>query len=272
MPVADAPQPPVALTIAGSDSCGGAGIQADLRTFAALGVWGASALTAVTAQNTTGVQAFVLLEPAIIAAQITSVAHDLRVSAVKTGMLGSAAIIMAVAAALRQHALAPLVVDPVMVAKSGDPLIDDAAVATLCSALLPMAAIVTPNRHEAARLLGLPSPPATRAQAEAAAQQICTRFGASACVVKGVREAGRCLDVLSVGGRTHVLEGPWHDAGPIHGSGCTFSAAVTAELARGGTVIGAVTAARQFIDTAIAAALRIGAGKTVARVPATFAR
>lgn len=255
-------RPPAALTIAGSDSSGGAGIQADLKTFTLLGVYGASALTAVTAQNTRGVQAAVLLEPDLVARQIDSVAGDIPPAAVKTGMLGSAAIVEAVAGAVERHGLRPLVVDPVMIAKSGDSLIADDAVAALTARLLPLAALVTPNRHEAARLAGMPVE--TVEDAERAAEMICARHGAAHCVVKALRSErdGRAaaVDVL-MPGAVRIVH-PWREAGQpnTHGSGCTFSAAVTAFLARGRDVEAAIRAAVDFVDAALAGPDRYGSG------------
>jgi hydroxymethylpyrimidine/phosphomethylpyrimidine kinase len=259
---------PVALTIAGSDSGGGAGIQADLKTFTMLGCYGATALTAVTAQNTRGVQAAALLEPTLIARQIDSVATDLSPAATKTGMLGSVDIVETVAATIRRHGLAPLVVDPVMVAKSGDSLIDDDAVDAIVRLLLPLADIVTPNRHEAARLAGFPVE--TVDDARRAAGVICDRFGARACVVKAVRREDAdgpvSVDVFCPApghpDGCRLLPHPWHATGQAntHGSGCTFSAAVTAELAKGREMEAALEAAVRFIDAAMASPVRYGSG------------
>lgn len=255
---------PVALTIAGSDSSGGAGIQADLKTFTVLGCYGASALTAVTAQNTEGVQAVQMLSVDLVERQIASVACDLPVAATKTGMLGSAAIIRAVADAARRHELFPLVVDPVMTAKSGDKLIDDEAVATLRDRLVPLATVVTPNRHEAARLCGFAVE--TVGDAARAAEMICVKLGAQASVVKGIRsaEAGRAvsIDAYCDGKQVHSLIHPWRETANTHGSGCTFAAAITAGLALGYDLPKALNLAKTCIDRALASEARWGHGKS----------
>lgn len=254
----------VAMTIAGSDSGGGAGIQADLKTFAALDCFGTSAITAITAQNTTGVKAASLLDPELIRQQIEAVANDMPIAACKTGMLGSAAIIQTVADAIREHNICPVVVDPVMVAKSGDPLIDDDAVATLADQLLPLAAVVTPNHREAAKLLDLPEPIRNEAQGQNAAREICKRFGVSACVVKGFRrvtdDGAFSVDIFFDGQKIRELTTPWHDTTHTHGSGCTFSAATTAALARGHTLAEALDIAKRFIFLAIEDELELGHG------------
>lgn len=257
---------PIVLTIAGSDSSGGAGIQADLKTFTLLGVYGATALTAVTAQNTRGVQAATMLEPDLVARQIESVATDVPPAATKTGMLGAAAVVEAVAAAVERFQLSPLVVDPVMIAKSGDSLIADDAVDTIVRRLLPLAALVTPNRHEAARLAGMPVEAVE--DAERAAETIVIRTGAAHCAVKAIREqrGGRALavDILfpGPGGGPLRIEHPWHAEGQpnTHGSGCTFSAAVTAHLALGLEMEAALHAAVAFVDGALASPTRVGTG------------
>ncbi len=255
---------PITLTIAGSDSGGGAGIQADLKTFALLGCFGTSALTAVTAQNTHGVQGVAMLDPAFITRQIDSVADDLRPAATKTGMLGSRACVEAVADAIERHDLRPLVVDPVMIAKGGDSLVDADAIEAITRRLLPLATVVTPNRFEAARLVGfeiLDAEAAIRA-----ARIICTRLGAGACVVKGVRDAtgAQVVDVLYVGGAgdCQMLTAPWQAADQcnLHGSGCTYSAAIAAYLARGQDLRQALESAKAFIHAAIASPVRLGGG------------
>ena len=250
--------PPVALTIAGSDSSGGAGIQADLKTFAAFRVFGASALTAVTAQNTVGVQAAVMLEPGLVARQIDSIADDLPIAATKSGMLGSAPVIDTVADAIERHRLLPFVLDPVMVAKSGDPLIDDAAVETLVRRLIPLAAVVTPNRHEAARLTGVTV--TDRATAERAATKLCRDLGARACIIKTVREGDQSIDLFHDGRDLHAFAAPWRETNNTHGSGCAFSAAITAGLARGLPLKAAVEQTKRFIDTALKSDLALGRG------------
>ncbi|MFW6059949.1 MAG: bifunctional hydroxymethylpyrimidine kinase/phosphomethylpyrimidine kinase [Phycisphaeraceae bacterium] len=263
--MAEAP-PPVALTIAGSDSSGGAGIQADLKTFAVFSCHGASALTAVTAQNTRHVQAAEPLTPDLISEQIDAVADDLSIAATKTGMLGGPAVIEHVAAAVERHRLAPLVVDPVMLAKSGDALIDDEAISVLGDRLLPLASLVTPNRHEAGRLLELDTPPATVEAAADAARAICDRFGVAACVVKAIRRPSvdraqdEAVDLCCDGRETYELVGPYHLPGAVHGSGCAFSAAITAALAQGQTLADALHTAKRFIDAAIGSAEPLGGG------------
>ena len=255
------PPVPVALTIAGSDCSGGAGIQADLKTFAALGVYGASALTALTVQNTLGVHDAMLLEPRFVAAQIAAVADDLGVTAAKTGMLATAAIIEAVAEAIDRHRIAPLVVDPVMVAKGGDSLIDDAAVAALAQLLLPRAALVTPNRHEARRILGLTDELSGPDDWAEAARAICRRSGAGACIVKGTRVGDRAVDAFYDGRQVRMLEAAWFETPQVHGSGCTFSSAACGFLALGRPLEEAVEAAKAFAARAIAHPLHLGRGR-----------
>lgn len=254
----------VALTIAGSDSSGGAGLQADLKTFTVLGVYGASVVTAITAQNTLGVQDAQLLDASLIARQIDSVASDLPIGAMKTGMLGSVEIIDVVADGIERHGPGLVVVDPVMVAKSGDALIDDAAVSRMAERMLPLATLVTPNRHEAARLLGIATAVEHVDQAGAVAGQICDRFGCGACIVKGISrgngESREIVDVLF--DRETITEFPasWLKTNRTHGSGCTFSAAITAGLAWGQDLRGAITQARAFISRAIERAPGLGHG------------
>ena len=254
---------PVALTIAGSDSCGGAGIQADLKTFTVMGVYGASVVTAITAQNTIGVRSSRLLELGLIDEQITAVTEDMPVAAVKTGMLGSVEVIETVAAAIERHGMGPVVVDPVMIAKSGDALIDEAAVQTLAERLLPLGAVVTPNRHEAARLLSLSWPVSSVDVATDAAKGICEQFDVPACVVKGIRRETdgqvEAVDVL-FDGQVHELTGPWHDTASTHGSGCAFAAAICAGLALGRSVRDAAGTAKLFISRAIERAPVLGGG------------
>lgn len=257
--------PPVAFTIAGSDSSGGAGIQADLKTFAALGCFGASAITAVTAQNTTGVQSARLMDVQLVREQIHSVAADLPIAATKTGMLGSVDIVEAVADAIEEHGLfrdRPFVLDPVMRAKSGDALIDDAAVDAVIRRLIPLADLVTPNRHEAARLCGFTVD--DTGTAARAAETICATLGARACVVKGIcaSEAGNpvSIDFYCDGRDVRPLIAPLHNGGNTHGSGCTFAAAITALIAHGRPLAEAVHEAKRLIDAALASPMRLGHG------------
>jgi hydroxymethylpyrimidine/phosphomethylpyrimidine kinase len=248
---------PVALTIAGSDSGGGAGIQADLKTFAALGVHGTSAVTAVTAQNTRGVSRVFELPPEIIRAQIDAVVSDLRPAAAKTGMLASTEIIGTVAAAISSHGLDRLVVDPVMVAKGGHKLLHDEAVAALRDRLLPLAAVLTPNLPEAQVLLGraIDGP----REMELAARDLVA-LGCRAVVVKGGHAQGPAADVYFDGTSIRWLEAPRQATENTHGSGCTFSAAITAGLARGLEAGPAVEQAKTFITGAIEHALEVGSG------------
>ncbi len=254
----------IAFTIAGSDSSGGAGIQADLKVFTTLDVYGASAITAITAQNTTGVKKTLVLDPALVEAQIDAVAGDLEVNATKTGMLATAAVVHAVAGAIKRHNLFPLVVDPVMVSRSGDSLIDDAAVKALCDKLLPLAAVVTPNRHEAARLIGREQPIDDLGSAIAAAQAICKRFQVKACIVKGIKrpnqDEGEAVDIFYDGGEPQEVVADWRNTANTHGAGCTFSAAICAALALGQPLPQAVTTAKAVVSEAIRQATDHGKG------------
>ena len=248
---------PVALTIAGSDSGGGAGIQADLKTFAALGVHGTSAITAITAQNTTGVTGILELPTSLIRQQIDAVVDDIGVQAAKTGMLSSPEIIEAVAAAIEQHGIERLVVDPVMVAKGGAKLLRDEAVDSLRRRLVPLAAVLTPNLPEAAVLLGRRI--ATLDERREAARDLVA-MGARAAVVKGGHADGDVTDVFFDGTRLVELEGARIATPNTHGSGCAFSAAIAAYLARGNDPFDAVREAKDFTTGAIAGALEIGHG------------
>jgi hydroxymethylpyrimidine/phosphomethylpyrimidine kinase len=254
--------PPVVLSVAGSDAGGGAGIQADIKTLAALGCFATTAITALTAQNTQGVQRVSPTEPGLVQDQIQSVAEDMPVAAVKTGMLANAAIIEATRDALAPAPAGAMVVDPVMVAKSGDPLIDDAAVETLARAILPLARVVTPNRGEVRRLLGHEDPLRSTNQAKAAAKQICERFGCAACIVKAVPQDAQMLDVLwdADHQQARIYSAAQHPTGHTHGSGCCFSAAIAGELAHGQRLTEAVERAKRFIDLAIANAPAVGQG------------
>ena len=253
------PPPPVALTVAGSDSGGGAGIQADLKTFHRHGVFGTSVITAITAQNTRGVRAWSAVDIPLIEAQLDAVADDLRPAAVKSGMLGEAAVVRAVAAGLRRHALAPYVLDPVMVATSGDPLLTPDAVAAVRAELLPIADLVTPNLDETAILLG--EPVRDVAQMERAARALVERHGARAALVKGGHLAGpETVDVLFADGELTVVRPPRLATTSTHGTGCTLSAAVAARLARGEPLRPAVVAALDFVHRAGAGAPALGGG------------
>jgi hydroxymethylpyrimidine/phosphomethylpyrimidine kinase len=253
-----APSRPVALTIAGSDSGGGAGIQADLKVFHRFGVYGTSAVTLVTAQNTLGVQRVELLAPDLVVAQIDAVASDFAVAAAKTGALGSAAIVAAVAEAVARHRLAKLVVDPVMISKHGHALLDPAAVDALRVALLPRAALVTPNLPEAAALVG--GELTTECDVENAARALHAQ-GAAAVLVKGGHGEGEeVADLLFDGRDCTWLRAPRLHTQHTHGTGCTYSAAITARLALGDDLATAVRTAHAFVARAIATAPGLGRG------------
>lgn len=251
---------PVALTIAGSDSGGGAGIQADLRTFAFHLVHGTSAITCVTAQNTLGVMRVDALPAAAVVAQMVAVAEDIGVQAVKTGMLLNSEIIAAVAHQVAALELPNLVVDPVMVSRSGAQLIDDQAIVTLKTALMPLALLITPNRYEAQILSGLEI--TTLDEMKAAARRIC-ELGAKAVLVKGggMTGAWRGVDVLFDGDRLETLHTATVNTTDTHGTGCTLAAAITANLARGKDLFNAVYLGKDYVTTALRYALRIGKGQ-----------
>jgi hydroxymethylpyrimidine/phosphomethylpyrimidine kinase len=249
---------PIALTIAGSDSGGGAGIQADLKTFAALGVYGTSALTAITAQNTIGVTAVHTLQADLVTAQIEAVAGDMKLDVVKTGMLSSSAIVEAVAAAITALDLPSVVVDPVMIAKSGDRLIDTEALAALKSELLPRARVVTPNVPEAEVLAGMKI--ATLDEARDAARRI-HKLGAASVVVKGGHLPGdEAIDLLFDGRTFTEYRAPRIETRNTHGTGCTFASAIAAHLARGEALADAVRLAKDYVTGAIRHGLPIGNG------------
>ena len=249
---------PSALTIAGSDSGGGAGIEADLKTFAALGVHGMAAITSITAQNTYEVRAIYDLPPKMVAAQIEAVADDIGVEAAKTGMLSNSEIIKAVASTVKKYGF-PLVVDPVMIAKSGTSLLRPEAVETLVKYIIPLAAVVTPNRMEAEKLSGIKIK--TIEDAKKAAKRIAEELGAKAVIVKG----GHILDIESVdvlyyNGVFKEFRAQRIENGCTHGTGCSFSAAIAAEIAKGKSVEEAVKVAKEFITLAIKYGLKIGKG------------
>ena len=248
---------PVALTVAGSDSGGGAGIQADLKTFAALGVHGTSAITAVTAQDTLTVEAILEMPPSLIEAQIRMVVEDLAPAAAKTGMLSSEAVIVAVVGALRQGGPSLLVVDPVMVAKGGARLLREEAVGALRSLLIPLATVLTPNIPEAEVLLGRTIE--TLDERRRAAEDL-RALGPATVVLKGGHARDDAIDIVFDGDRMIELGAARHGTTNTHGSGCAFSAAITAWLARGLTPIDSVSRAKRFIDGAIAASLEVGRG------------
>jgi hydroxymethylpyrimidine/phosphomethylpyrimidine kinase len=247
-----------ALTIAGSDSGGGAGIQADLKTFAALGVYGTSAITALTAQNTRGVRGVEFVPASFILSQIAAVIEDIGTDAIKIGMLGTPDIVSAVAGALASLAPVPVVVDPVMVAKSGDRLLGPEAVAALVGDLLPRADVLTPNAPEAAVLVGRPV--RTLDDARDAAQRLFD-LGARAVIVKGGHlETVDVVDTLFDGREFIEARGPRHETRHTHGTGCTFAAAIAAGLAHGRPLVEAFQQARTYLDGAIRHAPGLGGG------------
>lgn len=263
-PTSEAPAeraPPIAVTMAGSDSSGGAGIQADLKTFSALGVYGASVITALTAQNTLGVSAIHDVPDAFIAAQADAVFSDLDVRAVKIGMLSRPGAIRTVAGALERHQAGPVVLDPVMVAASGAKLLQGEAVATLKQVLIPRCDVLTPNLPEAAVLLGV-----AVAQSEAEMQrqgELLLALGAKAVLMKGGHAAGpESVDLLVSAGGVERFAAPRQPTANTHGTGCTLSSAVAAYLAKGADLAEAVRGAKTYITGAIAAAdrLKVGAG------------
>ena len=248
---------PKALTIAGSDSGGGAGIQADLKTFSAFRVFGMSVLTAVTAQNSLGVQGVENLPPEFVARQLDSVLGDFGAHAAKCGMLSTAGIIRAVAVKLREYTVERLVVDPVMIAKSGDPLLRPDARAALVSEILPLALVVTPNLHEAASLAEIPV--SNREEMEEAARRI-HRLGARHVLVKGGHLKGDALDLLYDGGAFTPFSAPRIDSANTHGTGCTYSAAIAAGLARGRPLVEAIRDAKRYVTRAIREGFAAGRG------------
>jgi hydroxymethylpyrimidine/phosphomethylpyrimidine kinase len=246
-----------ALTIAGSDSGAGAGIQADLKTFAALGVYGTSVITAITAQNTVKVSKVFELSPDLVAAQIDAVIVDIGADALKTGMLANAAIIDVVAAKIQLYGLKNLVVDPVMVAKSGDLLLRRDALEALRSRLIPLAQVVTPNLPEAGELTGMKL--TREKEFEEAARRI-SAMGAKNVVIKGGHRRGPAVDFFFDGKKIHLLRSPRMHTRYTHGTGCTFSAAIAAYLAKGETVQTAVSRAKRYITGAIRHGFAVGSG------------
>jgi hydroxymethylpyrimidine/phosphomethylpyrimidine kinase len=247
-----------ALTIAGSDSGGGAGIQADLKTFTMLEVYGMSVITAITAQNTLGVHGIYDVPLEGIEKQIDAVVTDIGVDAVKTGMLSQPDVIELVASKIKQYGMKSLVVDPVMVAKGGAQLLADSAKQAVRQVLLPHAALVTPNIPEAEVLTERSI--TTLEQMKDAAKQIVEEYGARAAIVKGGHLADEPVDVLYDGHEFMLFRAQRFKTRHTHGTGCTFSAAITAELAKGATLTEAVQTAKDFITLAIKQELGIGAG------------
>ncbi len=249
---------PTAITIAGSDSGGGAGIQADLKTFAALGVYGTSAITAVTAQNTQQVTRVLELPADVVAAQIDAIATDIGADAAKTGMLASAEIVELVAAKVREHGLRPLVVDPVMVAKSGDRLLREDAVQALRERLLPLATVLTPNLPEAEVLLGRRL--ASWDDVREGAQEIVS-MGVGAVVMKGGHREGPATDLFYDGREFHEFTAARVETTNTHGTGCTFASAIAAALAKGSNPRGAVALAKAYVTKALQSAYPVGHGQ-----------
>ena len=249
----------IAMTIAGSDSGGGAGIQADLRTFAFHCVHGTSALTCITAQNTVGVNQVLAIDPKTVVAQIEAVTEDLNVGATKTGMLLDREIILAVARSIQKFNLAPLVVDPVMVSRTGAKLLDDRAVASLQEKLFPLATIVTPNRYEAEISSNLTI---NNLKDMKAAAQIIYQKGASSVLIKGgsMSEDLRGVDVFFDGRDYRILRTEIVDTKHTHGTGCSLSAAIAANLSLGKDILSSVVAAKKYVTEALKYSLDIGRG------------
>jgi hydroxymethylpyrimidine/phosphomethylpyrimidine kinase len=253
---------PRALTIAGSDSGGGAGIQADLKTFTAFRVFGMSVVTAVTAQNSLGVQAVFNLPPEVVAQQLDSVLGDFGADAVKIGMLSTVPIIEAVADRLERYRPPHVVLDPVMIAKSGDPLLEPAARTALTERMLPLAEVVTPNLHEAAALAGIPV--LTETDMEEAARRIHA-LGPRTVLVKGGHLKDSATDLLWDGRRLTRFPAPHLDSPHTHGTGCTYSAAIAAGLARGRALTEAIRDAKAYVTAAIREGFQPGRGVGVLR-------
>jgi len=249
----------IALTIAGSDSGGGAGIQADLKTFQRFGVFGTSAITAITAQNTRGVSRWEAVSPDLVRAQIDSVAEDLPPAALKSGMLANASVAAVVASAIREHLLPNYVLDPVMVATSGDLLLEPDAIEVIRRDLVPLAFLVTPNLHEAAILVG-EAIDDEDAMARAG-ETIVNEMGAKAVLIKGghLASGDRVVDVL-YDGNVRSFRSQRLDTTNTHGTGCTLSAAITAQLAKGESLHAAVRRAIDYVHNAIASAPGLGSG------------
>jgi hydroxymethylpyrimidine/phosphomethylpyrimidine kinase len=253
------PSPAKALTIAGSDSGGAAGLQADLKTFTALGVYGMSVVTVVTAQNSVAVHAVQAMPPQLVAGQLDAVLSDYGADAVKSGFIGRTDLIETIAGCLVAHQVNNLVVDPVLVNHRGEAMFPTAVVAAYHNHLLPLACLVTPNRREAELLAGMPV--VTPADMQTAAQAIYAA-GATAVLVKGVREGDDIVDLLFDGRETFLFRSPWLDTANSHGSGDTLSAAIVAYLAQGVELLTAVRQARHFTYQALQTAVswRLGRG------------
>ncbi|MEE4310833.1 MAG: bifunctional hydroxymethylpyrimidine kinase/phosphomethylpyrimidine kinase [candidate division KSB1 bacterium] len=248
-----------AMTIAGSDSGGGAGIQADLKTFTAFGVYGTSALTALTAQNTTGVQGIFEIPPDFIREQIASVMTDIGTDAAKTGMLANDAIVDVVAEAIETHNIPNVVVDPVMIAKGGDPLLSESARIRIKTRLIPLATVVTPNVFEAETLLDMKID--SLEDMKKAAREL-RENGCPWIVIKGghLRNGKEAIDVVYDGTEYHLLKSERYQTENTHGTGCTFSSAIAAGLAKGYDVLKSIETAKAYISAAIRESLAIGSG------------
>jgi hydroxymethylpyrimidine/phosphomethylpyrimidine kinase len=249
---------PRALTVAGSDSGGGAGIQADLKVFFALGCHGTSALTALTAQNTVEVSGIHEVPPDFVRAQIDAVVRDIGVDAAKTGMLSSAGIVEAVSDAVEEHGISSLVVDPVFVSKHRDTLLAASAIDSMKTRLFPLAAVVTPNLYETSALIG--EEVETLASMRDAAKRLL-EFGPRAVLVKGGHLEGTdAVDVFYDGDRVEELVGPRYETLTLHGTGCALSAAIAARLAHGDELLSAVAFAKEFVSGAIRRGIAVGSG------------
>ncbi len=251
---------PIALTIAGSDSGGGAGIQADLKTFSALGVYGCSAITSLTAQNTLGVQGVFAVPPEFVQQQIQSVMSDIQVGAIKTGMLANAEIISAVAHSLKNYPSIPFILDPVMVATSGDRLLTEDAVDNLIKDLLPLASLVTPNLHEAAVLLNMPLAKDKKSMQEQGEKILL--LGAKAVLMKGGHATDKmATDLLITSSGTNSFSTPRLQTNNTHGTGCSLASAITAGLAKKLSLQDAVQQAKDYLQGALAASNQLQIGK-----------
>ncbi len=251
-------RPPVALTMAGSDPSGGAGIQADLKTFEAHGVYGMAVLTALTAQNTLGVRGFEVVSSAFVRQQIDAVMEDIGTDAAKTGMLASAAVMEAVAAAVTHHGIDALVVDPVAASKHGDPLLEREALTALREVVVPLALVATPNLGEVELLTGVTVEGVDDLER---AGDAMVELGCRWVLVKGGHLPGpQAVDLLTDGRHREWYPGPRLDSRDTHGTGCTLAAAMTARLAAGDDLVPAVRAAKDYLTGALRRGVRIGAG------------
>jgi hydroxymethylpyrimidine/phosphomethylpyrimidine kinase len=248
-----------ALTIAGSDSGGGAGIQADLKTFTAFRVFGTSAITALTAQNSTGVQGILEIDPEFVVKQISSVLNDIGTDAIKTGMLGGCETVEAVAETLKKYKSQNIVVDPVMIAKSGDHLLSPDAIISVIGRLIPMARVVTPNIHEAQVMLNMEIK--NLHDMKQAAERI-KDMGCGWVVIKGghMEDSHESVDIAYNGDQFFTLTGPRIETKNSHGTGCTFSSAIAAGLAKGYDMVHALQTAKKFISAAISEGISLGEG------------